>query len=75
MDNQGQAKGTLRLWQTGFHPEQVHSAEFIRQKVVYIHHNPVSAGFVSDPCAWTNSSAACHERGAAPPIPVTVLDA
>ncbi len=72
--NAGQAKGTMQLWQPGFHPEQVHSPEFFRQKVEYIHQNPVRAGFVSDPCAWTNSSAACYELGSAPPIPVTVLD-
>lgn len=70
----GRGKGAMQLWQPGFHPEQVHTGEFLLQKLGYMHTNPVRAGHVSDPCAWIYSSAAFYEGVAASPIPVTVLE-
>jgi len=46
-----------QLWQEGSHPEMIESAEMMRQKVEYIHQNPVKRGFVDRPEHWRWSSA------------------
>lgn len=45
-----------QIWQTGSHAVYLESYKFIAQKLVYIHNNPVRAGFVDDPTAWVYSS-------------------
>lgn len=46
-----------QLWQEGSHPQQITSDEMMRQKIEYIHYNPVKRGFVDDPVHWRYSSA------------------
>ncbi len=46
-----------QLWQEGFHPQRIQSEEMLRQKIVYIHNNPVRRGYVDDPTHWVYSSA------------------
>ncbi len=46
-----------QVWQEGFHPKQISSAEMMIQKIEYIHYNPVKAGFVDLPEHWRMSSA------------------
>lgn len=46
-----------QVWQEGSHPQIIGSAEMMRQKIAYIHHNPVRRGYVDDPCYWRYSSA------------------
>jgi putative transposase len=46
-----------QFWQEGSHPEQIQSREMMRQKVEYIHYNPVRRGYVDDPEVWRYSSA------------------
>ena len=46
-----------QVWQEGSHPEQVEGETMIRQKLDYIHHNPVARGYVDDPLHWRYSSA------------------
>ena len=36
-----------RFWQEGYYEEEVFSAEFMRQKIDYIHQNPVRQGSVA----------------------------
>jgi putative transposase len=46
-----------QVWQEGFHPQQIYSEEVLRQKVDYLHHNPVRAGLVVRAEDWYYSSA------------------
>jgi REP element-mobilizing transposase RayT len=46
-----------QLWQEGSHPEQIQNEEIMRQKLEYIHNNPVKRGYVGDPVHWRYSSA------------------
>ena len=47
----------FQFWQQHSHPIELSSAALIEQTLDYIHLNPVAAGFVDIPEAWTNSSA------------------
>jgi putative transposase len=46
-----------KVWQDGNHPELLFSAEFTRQKLDYIHDNPVADEIVEEPEAYRYSSA------------------
>jgi REP element-mobilizing transposase RayT len=46
-----------QFWQEGVHPEWIKDEEMLRQKVEYIHLNPVKRGYVDKPDHWRYSSA------------------
>ena len=46
-----------QLWQEGTHPEQVQNDEMMRQKLEYVHGNPVERGYVDEAIHWRHSSA------------------
>ena len=46
-----------QVWQEGSHPQLIQGEEMMRQKVEYIHNNPVKRGYVDDPTHWRYSSA------------------
>ena len=46
-----------QLWQEGSHPQLIQGQEMMRQKMEYIHFNPVRRGYVDDPVHWRYSSA------------------
>ncbi|MEM7343398.1 MAG: transposase [Chloroflexota bacterium] len=48
---------TYQLWQEGTHPKQIQGEAMMRQKIGYIHNNPVKRGYVDDPLHWRYSSA------------------
>jgi REP element-mobilizing transposase RayT len=48
---------THQIWQEGYHPQQMMSDVMMRQKMDYIHFNPVERGYVSEPEHWVYSSA------------------
>jgi len=48
---------TYQFWQEGVHPEWIQDEAMMRQKVEYIHNNPVSRGYVDRPEHWRYSSA------------------
>lgn len=52
-------KSTSRhqVWQEGFHPQLIHGDAMLRQKVEYIHANPVRRGYVDIAEHWRYSSA------------------
>jgi putative transposase len=54
-----------KLWQDGNHPILLDSAEKMRQKVDYIHYNPVSEVIVDEPEYYWFSSARdyCGKKG------------
>ncbi len=49
------------MWQEGSHPEVIQGYEMMREKIQYIHANPVRAGLVENPTEWRYSSAGVYE--------------
>ncbi len=56
-------QSTYQVWQEGSHPEAIHGPGMMRQKIEYIHYNPVRAGYVDNPVDWKYSSASNYELG------------
>ncbi len=52
-----------RFWQEGNEPKEIYSSEFLRQKIAYIHDNPVRAGWVNEPQHYKYSSAIDYAGG------------
>ena len=50
-----------QLWQEGSKPKLVESGKILRQKVDYIHQNPVKRGYVALPEHWLHSSAGVYQ--------------
>ncbi|MDK1020982.1 MAG: transposase [Candidatus Hydrogenedentes bacterium] len=48
---------SYQFWQEGVHAEWIQGDEMMRQKIAYIHNNPVSRGYVDEPEHWRYSSA------------------
>lgn len=46
-----------KVWQSGYHAESLITEKFIRQKLHYIHNNPVKARIVENPEDYLFSSA------------------
>ncbi|MEW8396300.1 MAG: transposase, partial [Candidatus Thiodiazotropha sp.] len=46
-----------QFWQEGFHPEWIENDVMMRQKIEYIHQNPVERGYVDLAEHWRYSSA------------------
>ena len=59
-----------QVWQEGYHPKQISDEKSMKQKMEYIHNNPVKRGYVSHPCHWRYSSASNYLEGSGL-IPVT----
>ena len=47
----------IKIWQDEYHPEAIISMKWFRQKMEYMHLNPVWTGFVEKPEDWKYSSA------------------
>lgn len=52
-----------RVWQDGFFPEYIATQSFFRQKINYIHNNPVNQEIVSSPEDYMYSSAVDYAGG------------
>ena len=50
-------ESTYQVWQEGSQPKQVQNGDMMRQKLEYIHYNPVKRGYVDEPEHWRYSSA------------------
>jgi REP element-mobilizing transposase RayT len=46
-----------QVWQEGSHPKIIKDEKMLRQKMEYIHFNPVRRGYVESPEHWVYSSA------------------
>ncbi|HIJ94343.1 MAG TPA: transposase [Desulfuromonadales bacterium] len=46
-----------QCWEEGSHPQLIENEEVLRQKLEYMHLNPVKRGYVDDPIHWRYSSA------------------
>jgi len=46
-----------QVWQEGSHPEMIQGEAMMRQKITYVHENPVKRGYVDEAVHWRYSSA------------------
>ena len=56
LKKKSKAQSEYQLWQEGFHPKLVVSEKELRQKLDYIHLNPVRSGIIDEPQEWKYSS-------------------
>ena len=49
--------GLINYGQEGSHPKLIQNEEMMRQKLDYMHFNPVERGYIDDPIYWRYSSA------------------
>ena len=50
-----------QVWQEGSHPQLIQEDDMLRQKIMYVHNNPVRRGYVDKPEHWRYSSARNYE--------------
>ena len=64
-----------QVWQETSHPEAIYGDDFARQKIEYVHNNPVRAGLVSTAEDWPYSSARAYLLGETtyPPTDIMLL--
>jgi REP element-mobilizing transposase RayT len=51
----------FQLWQEGMQPKQIQNAEMMKERINYIHNNPVKRGYVDKPKHWRYCSARIYE--------------
>lgn len=61
-----------QVWQEGFHPQAILNDKLLKEKIEYIHNNPVKRGYVEAPEHWRYSSAAQY-IGLTGLVPIDVL--
>jgi len=61
--NRAQDVSKYQVWQEGSHPEAIFTEKFARQKMDYIHMNPVKAGLVGTADEWPYSNARAYLLG------------
>ena len=65
----------FRLWQRGSgYDRNIVSSDELREKLRYMHNNPVARGLCETPLDWAWSSAAFYERGEPGPLAVEFAD-
>lgn len=62
------------IWQAKYHSFNVFTATKMREKLEYMHSNPVRAGLVQRPCDWPWSSARYYEQGRSVGVPVQWIE-
>ena len=62
-ENRAQDISTYQVWQEGSHPEAIFTEKFARQKMDYIHMNPVRAGLIEVATDWPYGSAKAYVLG------------
>jgi putative transposase len=62
------------FWQPRFHDFNVYSAQKRREKLVYMHFNPVKRGLVKSPASWMWSSYLFYEKGEKGLVPIDPVD-
>lgn len=54
--------GNYQIWQEGFHPKEITKVEVLKQKIEYIHNNPVNENYCINAADWKYSSAKFYEN-------------
>jgi REP element-mobilizing transposase RayT len=62
-ENRAQDVSAFQVWQEGSHPEAIFTEKFARQKIDYIHLNPIRAGLVKTSGEFPYSSARAYLFG------------
>ena len=62
------------VWQAGFYDFNVYSPKKLREKLEYMHNNPVAKGLVAEASDWPWSSARYYEHRRPVAVPVSWLD-
>ena len=57
------AESNYQVWQEGYHPQQILDYDMLKQKIEYIHYNPVKKNLVKNPEDWNYSSAKYYIKG------------
>ena len=63
---------SYQFWQEGYHPQLVQNEAMLRQKLEYIHNNPVKREYVDEPFHWRYSSARNYQ-GLKAVLPIEAL--
>jgi len=58
------------FWQPRYYPFNLYSEKKAREKLDYMHMNPVRAGLVEKPCDWAHSSASYYQRDESVGVPI-----
>jgi putative transposase len=66
--------GLPRFWQPRFYDFNAESAKKIREKLEYLHANPVKRGLVRTPSDWLWSSFLSYEKGEGGLVPIDFTD-
>ncbi len=69
-----EGEGLPRFWQPRFYDFNVYSAKKKREKLEYMHANPVKRGLVKHPGGWIWSSYLFYERGEVGLVPIDPVD-
>jgi len=58
------------FWQAKYYAFNLYSEEKVREKLTYMHENPVRAGLAAQPCDWAFSSARYYEQERSVGVPI-----
>jgi putative transposase len=58
------------VWQTRFYDRNIFTEEEAREKLAYMHNNPVKAGLAKEPADWVHSSARWYEKEQSAGVPI-----
>jgi putative transposase len=62
------------VWQPKYYPFNLYSSEKTREKLAYMHQNPVRAGLVNSPADWPWSSFRYYEYGRSVGVPIRWIE-
>ncbi len=68
------SKQQFKFWKDGYYPTECAYHSIFKQKLDYIHYNPVKAGFVLEPEHWLFSSARAYAGFGGVPVETSVVD-
>ncbi len=60
------------VWQAGYYAMNIYAEQKLREKINYIHNNPVRAGLIDTPEGWIYSSEQFFSQGKSVGIPIKV---
>jgi putative transposase len=66
--------GLPQFWQPRFYDFNVYSKSKKKEKLAYMHANPVQRGLVKNPGAWVWSSFCFYEKGEAGLVPIDLVE-
>jgi putative transposase len=62
------------FWQPKYYSFSLYDEEKVREKLTYMHENPVRAGLVRRPCDWAFSSARYYEQRRSVGVPIRWIE-